>query len=415
MKNFTIYFAALFLQTSVILSAQTWVKTSAPTNIQYKEIRTYGNNIIYAFGKSASDPTPQTLVSSFDGGQTWKVGSIPFLYTSYLVATPAGLVGGNGAFSNPTSHYTDDGGTTWKKVIGTETGYFFPAGILPNGKLLYADQLYKSLSVSSDYISLGTTKSTAVTPDFRYFATNPSGRTIFGHEGNFGSDLAFTDDNGLTLTNISVKNLIGTSKQAQMVTYAGNNTFYTAGVNTDVLKSTDNGITWVVCSPISAGTSIISLKANSAGRLIVSKSGNIFVTSTDGGQTFTSITNGLPTYGNGTLGVTPDGKFWVAYVDGVAGTNSGGIYVLEDNLSTNEQNKFDLTVYPNPAKDFVMIDKLSQNTLVSIADASGKSIYNSVSRTTTEKINTSNFVNGLYFIQISNGKQISTQKLIIRK
>ncbi len=413
MKNFTKYLIFL-LQTSVFSNAQTWVKTSAPTNIQYKEIRTSGNTI-YAFGKSPSDSTPQTLVSSSDGGQTWKVGTIPFLYTTYLVATPAGLVGGNGGFTNPTSNYTDDGGTTWKKVTGTESGYFFPAGVLANGKLLYADQLFKSLSVSEDYISLGTKVSTAITPDFTHFATNPSGRTIFGHAGNFGYDLAYSDDNGATLNNISLKNIIGTTKLAQMVTYAGNNTFYTAGVNTDVLKSTDNGNTWTSCTPISAGTYIASIKANSAGRLIVSKTGNIFVTSTDGGQTFTNITNGLPTSGNGTLGVTSDGKFWVAYIDGGAGTNSGGIYILEDNLSTNEMDKNNFTMYPNPAKDFVNIDKLPKNSSVKITDTSGKLIYNSVSKNDTEKINTGNFTNGLYFIQISDGKKISIQKLIIRK
>ncbi|PZU90525.1 MAG: hypothetical protein DI529_03025 [Chryseobacterium sp.] len=413
MRNYNKYII-LFLLTSVFTNAQTWVKTSAPTNIQYKEIRTYGNTI-YAFGKSPSDSTPQTLVSSSDGGQTWKVGTIPFLYTSYLVATPAGLVGGNGMFTNPTSNYTDDGGTTWKKVTGTESEYFFPAGILANGKLLYTDQLFKTLSVSQDYISLGTKVSTPVTPDFTHFATNPSGRTIFGHAGNFGYDLAYSDDNGATLTNISLKNIIGTTKLAQMVTYAGNNTFYTAGVNTDVLKSTDNGNTWTTCSPISAGLYIVSIKANSAGRLIVSKSGNVFVTSTDGGQTFTSITNGLPVNGNGTLGVTSDGKFWVAYTDGAPGTNSGGIYVLEDNLSTSETDKNNFTIYPNPAKDFVKIDKLPKNSAVKIMDTSGKLIYSSVSKNDTEKINTSNFVNGLYFIQISDGKKVSTQKLIIRK
>ena len=411
----SIKYSFLFLLTSILANAQTWIKTSAPTNIQYKEIRTYGKDIIYAFGKSANESTPQTLVSSFDGGQTWKIGTIPFLYESYLVATPVGLVAGNGAFSNPTSNFTDDGGTTWKKVVGTETGYFFPAGILPNDKLLYSDQLYKSLSVSPDYISLGTKVATAVTPDFTHFAVNPSGRVIFGHTGNFGYDLAYSDDNGATLTNISLKNIIGTSKQAQMITYAGNNTFYTAGVNTDVLKSTDNGISWTSCTPIASGLYVTSVKANAAGRLIVSKTGSIFVTSTDGGQTFNNIMDGLPTSGNGTLGVTSDGKFWIAYVDGGSGTNTGAIYVLDDTLSVIDSEKDTTIMYPNPAKDYVIIDKLPKNALIKITDSMGKLVYNSVSKNANESINTSSFANGVYFIQIIDNGKIANQKLIIKK
>jgi len=409
-----IKFTSLVILSASLLNAQKWIKTSAPTNIQYKEIRTYGN-IIYAFGKSPADTTPQTLVSSFDGGQTWKVGSIPFFYTVYLVATSSGLVAGNIGYTNPTSNYTDDGGITWKKVSGTENGYFFPSGLLADGKLLFADQLYKSLSVSPNIFSLGTTTSTNVTPDFRFFAVNPSGRVIFGHDGNFGYDLAYTDDNGLTLKNISLKNLIGTSSIAPMVTYAGNNTFYTAGVNTNVLKSTDNGNTWTVCSPITSGGSIVNIKANASGRLMVSKTGNIFVTSADGGQTFTPVNNGLPANGNGSLGVTSDGKFWLAYIDGEVGATTGGIYVWNENLSTSANSVKTMIISPNPAKDFTYINNLPEDSDIRITDATGKLIYSEIATGGNARINTSRFTQGVYFIQIHNKGKTSSQKLIINK
>jgi len=225
----------------------------------------------------------------------------------------------------------------------------------------------------------------------------------------------YSDDNGATLTNISLKNIIGEDKQAPMITYAGNNTFYAAGVNTNVLKSTNNGINWSSCTPVSGTGGIINIKANSAGKLLVSKAGNNFVMSKDGGQTFSNVTNGLPANGNGVLDVTADDKFWLAYEDDAGTAKSGGIYFLQDNLSTNETNKNNFTMYPNPASDFVTIDKLSKNTPIKITDTSGKLIYNSVLKNDTQKINTSNFANGLYFVQISDGEKISTQKIIIRK
>lgn len=66
-----------------------------------------------------------------------------------------------------------------------------------------------------------------------------------------------------------------------------------------------------------------------------------------------------------------------------------------------------LKVFPNPAKDIVMVDfvasgiNLSDNSLLVITDVSGKIIYKEkVSQQQTITINTSNFSNGLYFVSI---------------
>ncbi|WP_417431318.1 T9SS type A sorting domain-containing protein [Halpernia sp.] len=249
--------------------------------------------------------------------------------------------------------------------------------------------------------------------DYTKFATNSTGRTIFGHDGNNGYDLSYTDDNGATLKDISLKSLIGNTKIAPFITFAGNNTFYTAGVNTEVIKSTDNGVTWTQCTAMTAGY-IYSIKANQTGRLIVNKSGNI-LTSTDGGQTFTAMGTGLPAYTAQKLDVTTNGKFFLAVAEGSTINPKGGIYYYQDNLSVGDiDEKNHPNLFPNPAKDFVNIDKISKNASIKITDSSGKLIYNSVSKNTNEKINTSHFINGIYFIQINDNGIITSQKLIIR-
>ena len=190
---------------------------------------------------------------------------------------------------------------------------------------------------------------------------------------------------------------------------------YAAGVNTEVLKSTDNGNTWTTCAAISSGLYISSIKANSTGRLIVSKTGNIFMTSTDGGQSFSPINNGLPTYENGNLGVTTDGKFWLAYSDGETGATTGGIYVFQDNLAVSENKKSSFEIYPNPAKNLVNINNIGKNANIKITDASGKLIYTAIPQNSKESIDTSRFANGVYFIHIQTNGITMTQKLIIHQ
>ncbi|WP_417431316.1 hypothetical protein [Halpernia sp.] len=87
-------FSILLIIVSIISNAQTWVKTTAPTDLNYSDIRIYGNNIIYALASAKGESLPHTLVSSTDGGQTWTVGTILYNWV-YVVATPSGLVVGD--------------------------------------------------------------------------------------------------------------------------------------------------------------------------------------------------------------------------------------------------------------------------------------------------------------------------------
>jgi len=89
----------------------------------------------------------------------------------------------------------------------------------------------------------------------------------------------------------------------------------------------------------------------------------------------------------------------------------------ENQLSTHENNlKNKISIYPNPAKDFVTIDHLPIGTTISIHDMSGRKILNKKYSETKVSINTSTFSNGVYIIQVDDQeKTILSEKLIIKR
>jgi len=72
-------------------------------------------------------------------------------------------------------------------------------------------------------------------------------------------------------------------------------------------------------------------------------------------------------------------------------------------------------IFPNPANDFVTVSNLPKGSALSILDITGKVIYNSIFNDEKTTINTSDFVNGVYILQVSNKESIATTKLVVNK
>lgn len=97
------------------------------------------------------------------------------------------------------------------------------------------------------------------------------------------------------------------------------------------------------------------------------------------------------------------------------------VIAREENLGSNtslsrlmQQNPF--TIAPNPVINQLTINiskKLLENSL-SITDAAGKQVYQSNVNNTLQKINVSQYTNGLYFISLKNveGHIVSTKRFI---
>ena len=92
-------------------------------------------------------------------------------------------------------------------------------------------------------------------------------------------------------------------------------------------------------------------------------------------------------------------------------------------VSVNDiKNTTQFTVYPNPANDYtsiaISLDK-TEKVILTIVDLLGKEISKEekvlFSGGNTERLDVSNFQNGVYFINLQVGNKITTQKLVITK
>lgn len=87
-------------------------------------------------------------------------------------------------------------------------------------------------------------------------------------------------------------------------------------------------------------------------------------------------------------------------------------------IANINNEKLEYSIYPNPTKESVTIGwnaTSADKAQVSIADVSGKVVYNGVATMSgATTINVSNLQSGLYFLNISSDMGNSTQKLIIK-
>ena len=113
------------------------------------------------------------------------------------------------------------------------------------------------------------------------------------------------------------------------------------------------------------------------------------------------------------------------YYGEVVGTNVASIpssatqYTL--NVTSFDEKRLDLSVYPNPAKDFIAIqsNNLQTSTLkIDLINELGQVVLSSqiYQGSTLSIIETHTLYNGIYFVKVSNGNEITkTYKVVINK
>ncbi|MBC7865062.1 MAG: T9SS type A sorting domain-containing protein [Bacteroidia bacterium] len=91
-------------------------------------------------------------------------------------------------------------------------------------------------------------------------------------------------------------------------------------------------------------------------------------------------------------------------------------------LATNENNgKFSqLSIYPNPAKDFFTVENIPANSVIKIYDVSGRLVLTQKSipiaiGTTKCLINTSNLQNGIFLIEVSSENSRSFERIVLSR
>ncbi|MFA6200694.1 MAG: C25 family cysteine peptidase [Bacteroidales bacterium] len=97
------------------------------------------------------------------------------------------------------------------------------------------------------------------------------------------------------------------------------------------------------------------------------------------------------------------------WIDNVKLPINGTITSIEDII----KNKDNIIVYPNPAKDFITVSNIENNSAIKIFDAVGRIYYSS--NNLINNVNVSSFPNGVYYMLIKSDNNISTKKIIIAR
>jgi hypothetical protein len=90
---------------------------------------------------------------------------------------------------------------------------------------------------------------------------------------------------------------------------------------------------------------------------------------------------------------------------------------FDPSASINEvENAFGLNVYPNPASDVINVTLNKEVTAtVNVVDVTGKVVKTSTINGTTTSINTAGLSSGVYYVNITDGTSVSTEKVVIKK
>lgn len=222
--------------------------------------------------------------------------------------------------------------------------------------------------------------------------------------------------------------------------------------------STDNGVTWTASTfpnGITVSQANCISKASDGDIILFEFSQKKIYRSTDNGVNYTLVNStNLPSnsnrcayYQNDLICICLDGSTHKSTDDGASfiqltapgailesAFGSGNEIMIETtsniyiagknkiyrygNLSTGIEDKteeINYLVYPNPAKDFVILNNLPASSTIKMYDVTGKQVYSSSITNEQTIINTSTYTNGIYLISIENNRGITYKKLVVTK
>ncbi|MCE3077210.1 T9SS type A sorting domain-containing protein [Chryseobacterium gwangjuense] len=181
----------------------------------------------------------------------------------------------------------------------------------------------------------------------------------------------------------------------------------------DVSQTADGGY---IMTGVSFPLNVEGTTSNGANDYLIVKtdaSGNM-----EWQQTYGGLQDDYGTFVKQTL---DGGYILCGYSDAITNSSSNYDYwiikLAGNQLSTDENIlKNNISMYPNPAKDFVTIDHLPNETTISILDLSGRKIFSKKYTEPKVSIHTSQLTNGTYIIQVDDQeKTILSEKLMIKK
>jgi len=320
---------------------------------------------------------------------------------------------------------SNDHGTTWEKVVeglGADTN-IVEMYLAPNGNILayheyYGDgKIYTSTDNGNSWTltyNLGNSKDA--------IWVNPANEILL----SYGANLLYkSTDNGITWNYVNNSFTYAIKDEMLKISDGAliNNTSLSAG--TDIwynnYKSNDNGYTWVDCADNDLDSIRIITQCITAGDTIYCGTFENEITkyiyfSVDEAETWDTVDLSGINYINSIYEITITKSGYL-----LASVYFDGIYRSVEKVSSPSSGIQDnndignLSIYPNPASDFITIEGVNIQR-VEVIDMTGKKVavedYSDVS---VAKINTLSLPNGVYCLRVSTNEGWGIKRVIINK
>jgi len=353
------------------------------------------------------------------------------------------VIDGNNIFAGDTSgvFLSNDNGDSWTAKNNGFPSYTYINILAINGSNIFAgtnNGMYLSSNNGDSWTEMNNGLPTV---DHSIETISFIGNKIF--VGTYNNGLYISNSNG---NNWTISNSGLTSPWISAIAYNDTNIFVGAGLS--MFLSTDSGGSWTTINN-GLGSHII--------RKIAVNNGNVFAGTTDGvykttnnGSNWNLVNNGLLNtsifdfsfVGSNTFMSTLGGVYlsidygssWTeqnagllnSYVWSIAASNTnlfagtfmGGVWrrpISEMVSITENANKENIKVYPNPTNDKIIIDNLNIIHSVNISNTLGESIYfkNNFEKNNSIEIDFSNVPKGIYFVKVDNGEQVHIEKVVL--
>lgn len=272
------------------------------------------------------------------------------------------------------------------------------------------DEVYKSIDGGMNWTSISQNFSADI-DHFKVAPTN-NNKMYLSINGAFW----FTTDGGAIWTQSSLS--IGGARINEIVVHPTDpDKIAIATTNSQkVYVSSDNGMSWtsIRWDLPNFSAQALAWQDNGKDGLYVGMNYGVYYTDNVLGNTWTPFNNGLPNVRLNELEINAvDGKLYAA-------TYGRGLWrssLYDENLSVNNFELNNLSLYPNPATNEVKLKwNTDENVTVRIYNTLGKLMFYSknVNLTNDFKINTSPFSTGVYFVKLNTSKGEITKKLILK-
>jgi photosystem II stability/assembly factor-like uncharacterized protein len=379
-----------------------YLNTGETRHLYHLEV--FGEDTVYAFGFNGA------FISSFDGGLSWALGTVPNLgdiYFSDFINKYTGVVlDGDGNMS-----YTINGGISWQSIgpiPGTPT--FYDINLTSDSTIILTGYIgwppTSNLFISNDWgnswnldsISLGISTGLEVMNDSTWIL------------GFSDYSLFKTNDRGANWQNVLMGNI---ASDLRYLISSDDSTIFGIGCylwcDYCFMYSMDQGNTWNGSVPM--GNSLFFFK-NGSGTTITG-------CGAAGGQGLnysadTGYTNYLSHYVSGDTLLTniKHSNNYVGYVCGWYGTvlktTNGGATAI------NETPSLTVNIQPNPFSDHLNLSHNSHDMLTfKLFDESSRVLVNQ-SFTSMLLLNTSSFSRGIYFYSITNNQGSLSNGILIK-